>query len=383
MRKLFVFALLAISSVMVAQEKRFVIKGEMSSPMLCYSNEAVKEVKLEQIVDGRMVVTATSPVVDNRFVFEGVAPEELSLCNISGFDNGAIQLFLEEGVINVGPFDAAYPAGAKIGGTPSNDMYQAYIDLNSKCVKDAKVRMKEAQANMPAEIKGNLEAESKYTSPVFYVNNIHFKVEIMDFIYRNIDSPVALYIIKYSMMPTFNTDVIQTFLDAVPQELHSQAMYKELVNDVRSANLKVGAVAPDISGRTPDGKELSLSDFKGKYVFLDFWASWCAPCRREIPYLKEALAYSGESDNLVVLSYSIDDEYEDWTGCIADNGLVHRNWVHISALKGWNSEGIKLFSVKGVPYTALIDPEGNVVQFELRGEEMVKRLKKIVDGVNE
>ena len=383
MKKFFVFALLAISTVMMAQEKRFVIKGEMSSPMLCYSNEAVKEVKLERIVDGQMVVAATSPVVDNKFVFEGVAPEELGLCNISGFDNGAIQLFLEEGEINVGPFDAAYPAGARIGGTPCNDMYQAYIDLNSKCVKDAKVRMKEAQAAMPAEVKGNLEAEAKYTSSVFYVNNMHFKVEIMDFIYRNIDSPVVLYIIKYSMMPTFSTDVIQTFLDAIPQELHSQPMYKELVNDVRSANLKVGAVAPDITGRTPDGKELSLSDFKGKYVFLDFWASWCAPCRREIPYLKEALAYSGESDNIVVLSYSIDDEYEDWTGCIAGNELVHRNWVHISTLKGWNSEGIKLFSVKGVPYTALIDPEGKVVQFELRGEEMVKKLKKIVDGIKE
>ena len=383
MRKIFVFALLAISTVMMAQEKRFVIKGEMSSPMLCYSNEAVKEVKLERIVDGQMVVAATSPVVDNKFVFEGVAPEELGLCNISGFDNGAIQLFLEEGEINVGPFDAAYPAGARIGGTPCNDMYQAYIDLNSKCVKDAKVRMKEAQANMPAEVKGDHGAETKYTSSVFYVNNMHFKVEIMDFIYRNIDSPVVLYIIKYSMMPTFSTDVIQTFLDAIPQELHSQPMYKELVNDVRSANLKVGAVAPDITGRTPDGEELSLSDFKGKYVFLDFWASWCAPCRREIPYLKEALAYSGESDNIVVLSYSIDDEYEDWTGCIAGNELVHRNWVHISTLKGWNSEGIKLFSVKGVPYTALIDPEGKVVQFELRGEEMVKKLKKIVDGINE
>ena len=355
----------------------------MSSPVLCYSNEAVKEVKLEQVVDGVTVVTATATVENNKFVFEGVAPEELGLCNISGFDNGAIQLFLEEGEINVGPFDAAYPAGAKIGGTPSNDMYQAYIDLNSKCVRDAKVRMKDAQANMPAEIKGNLEAEAKYTSPVFYVNNMHFKVEIMDFIYKNIDSPVALYIIKYSMMPAFSTDVIQTFLDAVPAELHSQAMYKELVNDVRSANLKVGAVAPDITGRTPDGKEVSLSDFKGKYVFLDFWASWCAPCRREIPYLKEALAYSGESDKIVVLSYSIDDEYEDWTGCIADNELVHRNWVHISVLKGWNSEALKFFGVNGVPYTALIDPEGRVVQFELRGEEMVKKLKKIVDGINE
>lgn len=383
MRKIFVFALLAISTVMMAQEKRFVIKGEMSSPMLCYSNEAVKEVKLEQLVDGVTVVTATAVVENNKFVFEGIVPEELSLCNISGFDNGAIQLFLEEGEITVGPFDAAYPAGAKIGGTPNNDMYQAYIDLNSRCVDEAKVRMKGAQANMPAEVKGDLAAEAKYISSVFHVNNMHFKVAIMDFIYKNIDSPVVLYIIKYSMMPAFSTDLIQTFLDAVPAELHSQPMYKELVNDVRSANLKVGAVAPDITGRTPDGKELSLSDFKGKYVFLDFWASWCAPCRREIPYLKEALAYSGESDKIVVLSYSIDDEYEDWTGCIADNELVHRNWVHISVLKGWNSEALKFFGVNGVPYTALIDPEGKVVQFELRGEEMVKKLKKIVDGINE
>lgn len=375
--------MLAISTVITAQEKRFVIKGEMSSPVLCYSNESVTEVKLEQMVDGQMVVTATVPVVDNKFVFEGVVPAELALFNITGFDNGTIQLFIEEGVINVGPFDAAYPVGARIGGTPSNDMYQAYIDLNGKCIKEAKERMKEAQANIPAEIKGNLEAEAKYTSPVFYVNNMHFKVAIMDFIYKNIDSPVALYIIKYSMMPAFSTDVIQDFIDAVPTELHSLSMYKELVNDVLSANLKVGSQAPDITGRTPDGKTISLSDFRGKYVFLDFWASWCAPCRREIPYLKEALAYSGESENIVVLSYSIDDEYEDWTGCIADNELTHRNWVHISALKGWNSEGIKLFGVKGVPFTALIGPDGNVVAFELRGEEMVKRLKKIVDGVNE
>ena len=383
MRKILLLALLAISTVITAQERHYVIKGEMSSPVLCYSSESVTEVRLEQMVDGQPVLVATSPVVDNKFVFEGVVPQELGLFNITGFDNGTIQLFIEEGVINVGPFDAAYPVGARIGGTPSNDMYQAYIDLNSECVKEAKARMKEAQANMPAEAKGNPETESKYTSPVFYVNNIHFKVAIMDFIYKNIDSPVVLYIIKYSMMPAFTTDVIQNFIDAVPQELHSLSMYKELVNDVLSANLKVGSQAPDISGRTPDGENLSLSDFCGKYVFLDFWASWCAPCRREIPYLKEALAYSGESDNIVVLSYSIDDEYEDWVGCIADNGLLHRNWVHISALKGWNSEGIKLFGVKGVPFTALIDPNGNVVAFELRGEEMVKRLKKIVDGVNE
>lgn len=382
MRKLFVLSLLFMATFAVAQEKRFVIKGEMSSNKLCYSNETVKEVKLEQLIDGQPVVIATAPVEDNKFVLEGVAPTTAGLYSITGFDNGSLQLFLEEGEIKVGPFDAAYPVGARIGGTPSNDIYQAYLDLNNKCIRESKERMKKAYESVPAEIKGDLEAETKYTSPTFYVNNLHFKVAIMDFIYRNIDSPVALYVIKYAMVPTFNTDVIKGFLNAVPQEQRKQAMYRELVNDVLAANLKEGSEAPDIKGNTPEGKEFSLSDFRGKYVFIDFWASWCAPCRREIPYLKEALKYSENSDNLVVLSYSIDNKMKDWTNCIEKNELTHKNWIHISTLKGWNSDGIRLFGVKGVPHTALIDPNGNVAAFGLRGEEMVKRLKAIVDGAN-
>ena len=379
MRKLFTLMLLCVAFWSTAQERKFVIRGEMSSPVLCYSTELVKEVRLEQLVDGQPVVVATVPVVDNKFVIEGVAPETLALYNITGFDNGSIQVFIEEGEIKVGPFDAAYPVGAKVCGTPSNDVYQAYLDLNSQCVLEAKARMKAAQANLPEEAKGDPRAEMAYTSPTFYVNNIHFKVAFMDFIYSHLDSPVVLYIIKFAMVPTFTTDVIQTFLDAVPQHLRTLPIYKELVNEVRAANLKVGSEAPDISGFTPEGKEYSLSDFRGKYVFIDFWASWCAPCRREIPFLKEALAYSDNSENLVVLSYSIDNKRPDWVNCIEKNQLAHKNWIHISTLKGWNSEGIKLFSVKGVPFTALIDPEGNVVAFGLRGEEMVKRLKAIVD----
>lgn len=382
MRKLLTLALLAVATFAMAQEKNFVIKGEMTSTTLCYSDETVKEVKLELTVDGVPTVVAVSPVEDGKFTFEGTAPEKLTLCSITGFDNGNIQFFLEAGEIKMGPFDAAYPVGARIGGTPSNDTYQSYIDLNNKCIEESKVRMRAAYESVPEEIKGNPEAELKYTSPTFYVNNMHFKVAIMDFIYEHIDSPVVLYIIKYAMVPTFSTNVIQGFLAAVPQQLHKQTMYSELVNEIRSANLKEGSEAPDICGRTPEGNELTLSDFKGKYVFIDFWASWCAPCRREIPFLKEALAYSEKSDNLVVFSYSLDNNMDDWTACIAKNRLVHKNWVHVSALKGWNSEGVKLFNVKGVPHTVLIDPDGNVVEFGLRGEEMVKKLKGIVDGAN-
>lgn len=380
MRKLITLTLLAIATLATAQEKKFVIRGEMSSPVLCYTDDTVKEVHLDHLVDGQTVVVATAPVVDGKFVIEGTAPSSLELYNITGFDNGSIQVFIEEGEIQVGPFDAAYPVGAKVGGTPSNDIYQAYLDLNTQCIQEAKTRMKAAQANIPSTIKGDPVAEMEYTSPTFYVNNLHFKVAFMDFIYQHLHSPVTLYIIKFSMVPTFTTDVIQTFLDAVPHDLHKLPIYKELVNDVRAANLKVGAEAPDLSGLTPEGVELSLSDFRGKYVFIDFWASWCAPCRREIPYLKEALAYSDNSDRFVVLSYSIDSKRPDWVNCIEKNQLTHKNWIHISTLKGWNSDGIKLFSVKGVPFTALIDPDGNVVEFGLRGEEMVKKLKSIVDG---
>ena len=373
---------MAIATVTAAQEKKFVIKGEMTSCKLCYSDAVVSEVKLELSVDGVPVEVASAPVVDGKFVFEGEAPAMVGLCSITGFDNGSIQLFLEEGEIIVGPFDAAYPVAAKIGGTPANDIYQEYLDLNSRCVRESRERMKVAYDNVPAEIKGNQTEEMKFVSPTFYVNNLHFKVAIMDFIYEHLESPVVLYVIKYAMVPMYATDVIQGFLESVPQDLHKHTMYRELVNEVRSANLKEGSVAPDIYGRTPEGKELALSDFKGKYVFIDFWASWCAPCRREIPFLKQALAYSENSDNLVVLSYSIDNDMEAWTGCIENSELVHDNWVHISTLKGWNSEGIKLFSVKGVPFTALVDPDGNVVEFNLRGEEMVKKLKAIVDGAN-
>ena len=382
MRKFVLMVLLAVATITMAQEKKFVIKGEMSSPQLCYSENFVTEVQLDHVVDGMHVPLAKATVENNRFTIEGVAPEKPVIAYIKGFDNGSIQVFLEEGEIKVGPFDAAYPVAARVTGTPSNDTYQEFLDINNRCIEESKVRMKKTKALIPAELKDDQRVELEYTTPTFYVNNLHFKVAIMDFVYKNLDSPVILYIIKYSMSPAFDTEMIQNFLNALPKSQHSHSMYKELVNEILAANLKVGAEAPDITGRTPEGKELSLSDFKGKYVFIDFWASWCAPCRREFPHLKEVLAYSEKSDNLVVLSYSIDSKEKDWLACIEKNNLTHKNWVHISTLKGWNSEALKLFAVKGVPFTALIDPDGNVVEFKLRGEEMVKKLKNIIDSAN-
>lgn len=159
MKKLLLFALVFVATVTTAQERKFVIKGEMTSNKLCYSDETVNEVKLQRTIDGVQVEVATAPVVDGKFVFEGEAPEMIELCNITGFDNGSIPLFLEEGEIKVFPFDAAYPVAAKIGGSPSNEKYQEYLDLNNKCIQESKVRMKEVLANIPKEIQGNQDLE--------------------------------------------------------------------------------------------------------------------------------------------------------------------------------------------------------------------------------
>ena len=208
MRKFFLMALLTVATITAAQEKKFVIHGEMSSPQLCYSKDFVKEVTLEQIIDGVPVTIATATVDNNRFTLEGVAPAMPVLGYIKGFDNGSIQVFLEEGNIKVGPFDAAYPVAADISGTPANDTYQAFLDINDKCVRESKERMKATREQIPVELRDNPEVELQYTSPTFYVNNLHFKVAIMDFVYNNLDSPVVLYIIKYSMAPAFETEMV-------------------------------------------------------------------------------------------------------------------------------------------------------------------------------
>lgn len=141
----------------------------------------------------------------------------------------------------------------------------------------------------------------------------------------------------------------------------------------RNSTFTPGMEAPDLAGRTPEGPDFALSKLRGKYVLVDFWASWCGPCRRENPNVK-AMYEKYKDKGFDILGVSLDRDEGAWKKAIEQDGLV---WHHISDLKGWSSEHAKLYSVSSIPQTLLLDREGKIVQRNLRGEQLGEKLKEI------
>jgi peroxiredoxin len=172
--------------------------------------------------------------------------------------------------------------------------------------------------------------------------------------------------------------VVQPIYDALADNLKSSAAGNALkVRLDAAANTTIGQFAPLFTQNDTSGHPLALKDFRGKYVLLDFWASWCGPCRAENPnYVRNYAKYHDKGFQMLGVSLDKEGEQDKWLAAIHKDGLT---WPQVSDLKYWMNDVAKIYGVQSVPANFLIDPQGKIVAKNLRGEDLDKKLSELFD----
>lgn len=162
--------------------------------------------------------------------------------------------------------------------------------------------------------------------------------------------------------------------NVVLQNMKKSYLQQNQMEKEQADNSWVGKQAPDLNLPDVNGKNIDLSSFKGKYVLVDFWASWCEPCRMENPNVVKA--YQEFKDkNFTILGVSLDSKKDAWQKAINDDKLT---WTHVSDLKYWSSAAVQIFKFDGIPFNVLIDPQGKIIAQQLRGESLENKLKEVL-----
>jgi peroxiredoxin len=171
-------------------------------------------------------------------------------------------------------------------------------------------------------------------------------------------------------------DKLQPLFELLSPQVRETLDGKEFMNMLTTIRLvKIGTVAPDFIEKDVTGKPVGLSQFRGKYVLLDFWASWCGPCREDNPTLVK-LYNRFKNKNFIIVGVSLDkpEGKAAWLKAIRDDQLA---WPQVSDLKGWASGVPKLYGVRSIPQNFIIDPEGKIVAAQLHGEELHRFLEQL------
>lgn len=281
-----------------------------------------------------------------------------------GDKRSSIAFFAERGNVKIeGDGKVIYNADVK--GTPENDRWNAYQKFTREMNVLRSQLMKEiTTSNEPDSIKRMKNAQ------------LFKKLEEKRELYRdslareNTGSVVALFL-YYQSLPLLKHNQIDQILAKFTPQLEDNRYYKEMKAQADLLRkIAPGVMAPDFEVKTVDGGTISLSSFRGKYVILDFWASWCAPCREETVYIKEI--YNKFHDaGLEVFSVSLDDKKAAWLKAIEEDGM---NWNHgCQLLKGAkNTPVAQLYGIDGIPAIWVIDPNGKILAEGLKGEKLVE-----------
>ena len=172
-----------------------------------------------------------------------------------------------------------------------------------------------------------------------------------------------------------NTVFKQNMSQIMSQIAMQQAQLKEQELALSNAGISIGNTAPELNFPDVNGNNISLSSLRGKIVLLDFWASWCGPCRKENPFVVN-LYNKFKNEGFDIYSVSLDNDKNKWINAIKQDGLVWKN--HVSDLNGWQSAGAAKYMVRSIPQTFLIDKNGTIIDIGLRGEALENKLNELL-----
>ena len=365
MKKILLMATAGLLAFASCQEKAgYTIKGTI---------EGVAEgdtVYLQNFVDGSLVKMDSAVVKGGAFEFKGT-PDSVTVSRYVTYRKNGMRMtamvFIEKGDITLNMGAEAN----KVAGTMCNDAYQQFMDKFVAINKEMSeiYQKSKTDTTLTDDQRKDLEkqlAEKDSLGTEMVYNCIN----------ENINNLVGVQLLT-SYANAFETAKVKALLDKVPAAYSADKDIVALKEHIATIEkTEVGQKFIDFAMNTPEGKEVKLSDFisQNKYTLIDFWASWCGPCRAEMPNV--VAAYNAfKAKGFGIVGVSLDNNAEAWKKAIKDLNIT---WAQMSDLKGWSCEGAKLYGVRAIPATVLVDQEGTIVARNLRGEELAAKLGELL-----